>query len=107
MKTNYNKLVRDGIPDIIRESGRKCTTRVLNDEEYKKELMNKLYEEIEEFNETKKEEELADILEVLNAIADMMDYEMMHLDYLRMKKKEKRGGFEKRIMLLDVEESDK
>ena len=104
MKRNYNKLVRDRIPDIIRNNGGQCTTRKLDVEEYKKELVNKLYEEIEEFNEAWDEIKLADILEVLHAIADVKDYEMMHIDYLRMKKKEKRGGFEGRILLMDIEE---
>jgi predicted house-cleaning noncanonical NTP pyrophosphatase (MazG superfamily) len=104
MKRNYNKLVRDGIPQIIRDNGAQCTTRKLDEEEYKEELINKLYEEIEEFNEEWNEEKLADILEVLHSIADVKNYEMMHIDYLRMNKKEKRGGFEGRILLVDIEE---
>lgn len=30
----YDKLVRDRIPDIIRASGKSCTTEVLSDEAY-------------------------------------------------------------------------
>ena len=92
MKRSYNKLVRDKIPQIIRDNGGKCTLRILDEDEYKRELINKLYEEIEEFEDRWEEEKLADILEVLHAIANVMEYEMMHIDYLRMNKKEERGG---------------
>lgn len=104
MKRDYNKLVRDKIPEIIQENGGKCTTKTLNENEYKRELINKLYEEIEEFHENWEEEKLADILEVLHAIANVKEYEMMHIDYIRMNKKEKRGGFEGRTLLIDIEE---
>lgn len=104
MKTKYNKLVRDKIPQIIQNNGGKCSVRKLDEEEYKNELITKLYEEIEEFNEEWDEEKLADILEVLHAIANIKEYEMMHIDYIRMNKKEKRGGFEGRVLLVDIEE---
>ncbi len=103
-KRRYNKLVRDGIPQIIRDNGGKCTSRILEEEEYKEELINKLYEEIQEFKAGWSEEKLADILEVLHAIADIKEYEMMHIDYIRMNKKERRGGFEGRVLLVDIEE---
>lgn len=104
MKRSYNKLVRDGIPEIIRNNGGRCTTRTLDKEEHKKELIVKLYEEIEEFNEAWDEITLADILEVIHAIADVSEYEMMHIDYLRINKKEKRGGFEGKTFLMDIED---
>ncbi|HHT49969.1 MAG TPA: nucleoside triphosphate pyrophosphohydrolase [Eubacteriaceae bacterium] len=103
-KRRYNKLVRDKIPQIIRDNGGKCTTRILEEEEYKVELINKLYEEIQEFNDQWSEEKLADILEVLHGIAAVKDYEMMHIDYIRMNKREKRGGFEGRVLLVDIED---
>ncbi|MEO3945304.1 nucleoside triphosphate pyrophosphohydrolase [Gorillibacterium sp. CAU 1737] len=68
MKT-YPKLVRDGIPEIIRESGRVCRTRVLEEAEYRDQLNAKLREEGEEYfaAESRDEawEELADMLEVI------------------------------------------
>lgn len=49
MEKIYNKLVRDKIPEIIENDGEKPIVRVLNDNEYKKELEKKLKEEYEEF----------------------------------------------------------
>lgn len=63
----YNKLVRDRIPEIIENSRKKFTTRILGDNEYINELKKKLVEEMEEYQQTETNEdaleELADILE--------------------------------------------
>ena len=59
------KLVRDRIPEIINESGRHCSVRVLDDAEYYIELKRKLVEEVDEFLAETNLEELADILEVI------------------------------------------
>lgn len=48
MERIYNKLVRDNIPSIIEGKGETPVTRILNEEEYKKELEKKLYEEYNE-----------------------------------------------------------
>ena len=48
MERIYNKLVRDNIPNIIKEKGEEPITRILSDEEYKKELEKKLNEEYQE-----------------------------------------------------------
>jgi len=106
MKKTYNKLVRDKIPELIKESGRKPTTKILNDEEYFKALIDKVIEEIEEYRESGNEEELADVFEVLDNIVKFKDYEPMHIDYLKMKKKEARGTFDQRIFLEEVEDKE-
>ena len=74
MKKTYNKLVRDKIPEIIKNNGEIPKIRILNDEEYKEELELKLYEEYKEViesNSTDRLEELADLLEVINALANL------------------------------------
>lgn len=48
MERIYNKLVRDNIPNIIISKKEVPVTRVLNNEEYRKELEKKLYEEYNE-----------------------------------------------------------
>ena len=77
MEKIYNKLVRDKIPEIIENDGETPVVRVLNDNEYKKELEKKLKEEYEEvlLAKDKKErlEELADMLEVIRMIALLED----------------------------------
>ena len=74
MKKEFNKLVRDKIPEIIEENDEYSLTRILNDKEYEKALYDKLLEEANEvINANKKEEteeELADLLEVVRAIAN-------------------------------------
>ena len=64
----YHKLVRDKIPEMIREQGETPVFRILEQEEYLKELDRKLDEEIREYQEDKSLEELADVLEVMLAI---------------------------------------
>ena len=100
----YNKLVRDKIPDIIAESGKKVTFRILNDEEYKIELEKKLDEEVAEFHESKSLEELADIFEVLDAL---LNAHGIHFRDVRKRgdlKRAERGGFSKKIFLEEVED---
>ena len=111
---NYNKLVRDLIPDIITASGSKCRTRVLSDEEYLKMLDEKGIEEAEVLvvagRGVKKVEdiamlqELADLLELIRAAAIARGYTLDDLEAARAKKAASRGGFEKKIFLIDVTE---
>lgn len=94
----HNKLVRDRIPEIIENSGRKCEWEILSDEEYLMRLDEKLQEELAEYLEDKSLEELADLLEVLMAVAEARG-SMAQVEAIRVAKKAKRGGFEKRILL--------
>jgi len=100
MKT-YNKLVRDRIPEIIEASGARCETRILTDEEYLKALDAKLDEELAEYHESGDIEELADLLEVIYAIAKARGCDVVGK---RIEKAARRGGFAKRIMLVSVED---
>lgn len=104
MKVKYNKLTRDNIPHLIEESGRKQISRIMNEKEYEEALINKVIEEIEEYRITNNEEEIADIYEVLDCLIKLKDYEPMHIDYLQLIKREARGSFEKRILLIEVED---
>lgn len=88
-----SKLVRDKIPEII---GDNAKVRVLNDEEYSTALKNKLTEEYNEYIESENPEELADIFEVILAIAENKKVDLYKL---RENKKEARGAFEKRYFL--------
>ena len=95
----YNKLVRDKIPEIIKGKGETPITHIADDEEYKIKLKEKLIEEIEEFLKESNAEELADILEVIYAIRDNMGVSTEELEKIRVEKAEKRGGFNKKIIL--------
>ena len=100
----YNKLVRDRIPEIIGSSGKTCTVDTLTDEKYIAMLDAKLNEELAEYQESKSLEELADLLEVMGAVVKARGYSWDELTTIRKKKREERGGFEKRILLKEVYE---
>lgn len=94
---SYNKLVRDKIPERLDEKGVPHEKRIASPEEFKIELIRKLAEEAQEFLVAGNVEELADILEVIEAIKKLPEFE--NVDEIRRKKFEERGGFEARIIL--------
>lgn len=102
MKT-YNKLVRDKIPEIIKSEGRVTKTRILNDEEYRRELNKKLQEEVKEYIEDNNVEELADIVEVIYGILDSMDVSIEDFEKIRKEKVYKKGAFQERRFLEKAE----
>lgn len=95
----YNKLVRDKIPEIIKQKGKTPIIHVADDKEYWQKLKEKLKEEIDEFLKKDSEEELADILEIIYAICDFKKIDKKKLEILRKKKAEKRGSFKNKIIL--------
>jgi predicted house-cleaning noncanonical NTP pyrophosphatase (MazG superfamily) len=100
----YNKLVRDKIPEIIKEKGQTPIIHFASDEEYWKKLREKLLEEVDEFLKDDNEEELADILEVIDSICNFKKFDKNKLNELKEKKKVKRGGFSKKIILEEVKD---
>lgn len=104
----YNKLVRDRIPEIIESSGKQFSTRILSDEEYIKELKKKSFEELEEYVNTRNNEdaieELADLLEIIHALAEFHGASFEKVEEVRKRKAEKRGGFKEKIFLIEVED---
>ena len=104
----YSKLVRDRIPGVIESTGKRFSTRILNDSEYIKELEKKAYEELEEYVNTdnKKDaiEELADLLEIIHALSEYHDSSIDEVEDVRKLKAEKRGGFKEKIFLIEVED---
>ena len=95
----YKKLVRDKIPEIIKNNGEEPIWRVLNEEEYLKELNIKLIEEANEFIEAGNVEELADIMEVLEALAKVHNINFDDVRKEQKVKREKRGAFENKLYL--------
>jgi predicted house-cleaning noncanonical NTP pyrophosphatase (MazG superfamily) len=101
--SRYNKLVRDKIPEIIKNSGEAPIVKCLDEEEYKEELDKKLLEEVYEYLESDDSAEIADILEVIYAILDYKKIDKNQMETIRETKKDKRGAFSERIFLIDVE----
>ena len=98
----YNKLVRARIPDIIMQSGKRPAYSFLSDEGYLAKLDEKLNEELAEYQENKSVEELADLLEVIRAVAVARGSSIEEVEAIRQDKAAKRGGFEKKILLTEV-----
>jgi predicted house-cleaning noncanonical NTP pyrophosphatase (MazG superfamily) len=93
----YNKLVRDNIPEIIKNLA--PTTHIANDNEFYQKLKEKLIEEVNEFINSDNFEEIADILEVIDSIIDYKKFNKQEILTIKKDKKIKRGGFDKRIIL--------
>ena len=91
------KLVRDKIPEIIKNDGKKPIIKVLSQEDYLIELDKKLNEEVMEYQVDKSIEEMADVLEVLFAICEARGYSVEELLQVRDDKRKKRGGFKDKI----------
>ena len=99
----YNKAIRDKIPEIIAESGKKYNTKQLDDASFLAELEKKLSEEVNEYTESKDVEELADLLEVIYRISELRGVNSEELDEIRQDKAEKRGKFASNLFLIDAE----
>lgn len=98
----YDKLIRDKIPEIIEQSGKKCIVEVMDNDTYIEYLDQKLNEELAEYQQDKSIEELADLLEVMYAVVTARGYSIEELERIRLEKAEKRGSFEKRLLLKSV-----
>ena len=99
----YNKLIRDRIPEIIEKTGNEYEVEELDDKRYLESLDKKLQEELEEYLESGEIAELADLVEVIYAILDHKDISRDEFEKIRLDKKEDRGGFAERLFLLRAE----
>lgn len=109
MEKIYDKLVRDKIPEICKNNGDIPTCRTLDTNEFKKYLELKFYEEVNEVILGTSEEklgELGDLLEVMLSYASLYDISLDDIIKSQVEKREKRGGFSKRILLMKTEKSE-
>lgn len=100
----YNKLVRDRIVENINNKGCKSQFKILNKEEYKKELDKKLLEEVNEVIEAHSAEEIGDLLEVIQAVMKEHNISEEEVKVQMEKKRKTNGAFEDKIYLISVEE---
>ena len=103
MKKEYMKLIRDRLPEIIEANGQTAHIRVLSEEEYVAALEKKLIEEVGEYLEGKELSELADILEVVQALAENQGISINELLAIKEEKQCKNGTFRKKLFLESVE----
>lgn len=99
------KLVRDKIPAIMRQKGGRPRTRQARRAEYGQLLKAKLREEVEEFLTSDDMAEVADILEVLEAICAHKGFDESQIVAFKTAKARERGGFKKRIILEEIRKS--
>ena len=104
MKRCYHrKLIRDKIPQIIETNGEQYETRVMKKKEFEKELKKKLIEETKKLVQAPPdnlENELADVLEVMKSLCSHFKIRFNQIEKQQIKKRQKRGGFKKRLFLL-------
>ena len=100
----YNKLIRDKIPEVIGKSGKKAIVEKVEGNQLLELLNKKLYEELDEYNESGEIEELADLVEVVGAILEHKGISIDEFDEIREKKNILRGRFKEGLLLLEVKE---
>ena len=105
-RREYDKLVRDRIPEIICENGQRPLYDVVGREEALEYLAAKLSEEAAEYRADRNPEELADVLEVVRGILLHSGMTWEDMENIRKRKYDQRGGFEKRIRLIAVDDEN-
>jgi predicted house-cleaning noncanonical NTP pyrophosphatase (MazG superfamily) len=106
MRQEHNKLIRDRIPEIIRQAGRECEIKTMSQSEYYQALLNKLVEEAKEAAQANSDnlvEELADIYEVIDAILINSNIDKYLVLAKQEQKRQDKGGFTKKLRLLWTE----
>jgi predicted house-cleaning noncanonical NTP pyrophosphatase (MazG superfamily) len=100
----YNKLVWDNVPDLIREKGKECEVRTLDDEEFEIELMKKVEEEASALPETASRQELidelADVVTCIEYIKTIKNITELELADALERHSRRKGRFESKHYLV-------
>ena len=100
----YNKLIRDRIPEIIEKSGKKAIVKKVEGDQLLELLNKKLFEELDEYNESGEIEELADLLEVVQAILEYKEITTDEFNKIKENKNISKGRFKEGLLLIEVVE---
>ena len=106
MRQEHNKLIRDRIPEVIRQAGRECEVKKMSQSEYHQALLDKLLEEAKEAaqaNSNNLVEELADVYEVVDAILINLEIDKDLVLAKQEQKRQEKVGFTKKLRLLWTE----
>jgi len=94
---NFNKLIRSNLPERMKKEGVYLSGRPLTDEEFAKELKNKLVEEAGEVQDTQSREdlikELADVMEVIETLTSLRGITKEEIEKERLLKGQTNGHF--------------
>lgn len=107
MRKFHNKLVRDRIPDIVRQAHHNCEFVTLSPSQYIEALRQKLIEEATEAatacSDDELIEELADLYEVIDALLKTTEIQKQTVLNTQAQRRQTRGGFEGKIQLVWTE----
>jgi predicted house-cleaning noncanonical NTP pyrophosphatase (MazG superfamily) len=110
MRFRVEKLIRDGLPAMMRAQGLQVFERRMDDAEFVAALKAKLVEEAAEARDAvspeELAEELADLTEVVRALAEAAGLSLADIEARRLAKRAERGGFEGRVFNAAVEAHD-
>ncbi len=99
----YNKLCRDKIPAIIKSKGYECEVRIVGHDEYKREIVRKVYEEASGITDRSSKdhmvEELADLLITLEALKKEFNISDSEVSAAIEASLGDKGGYEERLYL--------
>lgn len=102
-KIYYNKLCRDKIPEIIKGKGFDCEVRAVDHDEYKREIVRKIYEEASGVTNHDSHEhmvaELADLMITIDAVKEEFNISDEELDAAVQKSIDEKGGYGERLYL--------
>ncbi len=104
MKKIYNKLVRDNIPLVCEKNGQNVKIKILDDKKYVSALRKKLKEEVTEYLISKNIEELADIVEVVETLAENQGSSLEEILDIKQRKQKENGAFRDKIFLISVDD---
>ena len=100
-------MVRDRIPEIIREAGEEPRVRTLSQETFLGIVKIKINEEARELLQAEDREqiinEIVDIQELIDTLIREMGISKFELWELQKRKNKERGGFKKRLFLIKTE----
>lgn len=108
MRKEYKKLVRDRVPGLLKNKGVKYEVETLSEEEYRQALRQKLMEEAKEVAEASwvnLAEEIADLLEVIDALMEAYGIKEEEVFLAQDEKRAKKGDFQDKTELLWTEEN--
>jgi predicted house-cleaning noncanonical NTP pyrophosphatase (MazG superfamily) len=102
-KVYYNKLCRDRMPELIAEKGFDCDVREMNHDEYRREIVRKVFEEAGGVSNHADREtllkELSDLLITIDALKTEYDITDSELESAISRSLAEKGGFSRRLFL--------
>jgi predicted house-cleaning noncanonical NTP pyrophosphatase (MazG superfamily) len=106
MRKYYDKLIRDRIPEIIKQEGRDFLAEPMQDAEFNEALLKKLIEESEEAVNAETKDlivEIVDLYEIIDALIELHNLSREDILSLQEERRNERGGYKKKLKLIWVE----